>query len=109
MSCSKDNQISFCEGTDLNGKGVKCGKKFYSGDMTGIINYKKPFESDKINIIISKTSGNSSMKVDSFTLDVKENEEKAVFNLPMYNEGAFTIDAVLKGKKISTGTLTIVE
>lgn len=106
-SCSNDNQISFCEGMDEEGNGVKCGEKFTTGELTAIINYKKPFNSEKLEIKISKISGSELIKTDSLDVKIKGDETKKSFNLQMYNAGTFKVDACIKNEIISTGTISL--
>jgi len=109
ISCADNKEMSFCEGTDMNGNGVKCGKKFHTGDLTAVVKSDSPMSGENLNIEVKKITEEDSIKVDSFKVKINSGDTQKSFNLPMYNEGTFQVNAMSNGKKISSGTVTLVE
>jgi len=107
--CSKKEGIIFCEGVDNNGKGVSCGKKFTTGEVTALIDYKNSFEADNLSIKIVSTSGSSETVINTIRIEVEREKSTASFNLPLYNEGAYRIEALKDDAKIAEGNLEVVD
>ncbi len=109
LSCSKGNPILFCEGVDDKGEGVSCGKKFSTGELTAIVKAEKPFKEKNMEVVISQIVDGENIKLQTMKIEVDPEKKQKSFNLPMYNPGTFQVDAKIKGKNISKGTITLVE
>lgn len=106
--CSKKEGIQFCEGVDNNGKGVACGKKFTTGDLTAVIS-QNGTESSTLSIKIINTSGPGEIITDTFKIEIEREKPVVSFNLPLYNAGVFRIEAFTNDKKTAEGTIEIVD
>ncbi len=109
VSCSSEKSVLFCEGIDAKGAGVHCGKKFHTGEVTAIVKQEEPFEDKKMEIVVSQIAGEEKIKVQTMKIELDPSKKQKSFNVPMYNPGTFQVDAMIKGKVISKGTITLVE
>lgn len=107
--CSKKEGIQFCEGIDNNGKGVSCGKKFTTGDLTAVILKNKTVENGLISIKVINTSGAAETIVNTFKVEIEEEKPVVSFNLPLYNAGTFRVEAFSNDKKTAEGTIEIID
>ena len=107
--CSKKEGIIFCEGVDNNGEGVSCGKKFTTGEVTALIDYKNSFEADNLNIKVVSTSGSSETVINTLRIEVEREKSTASFNLPLYNGGTYRIEALKDDAKIAEGNIEAVD
>lgn len=108
--CKGDRNISFCEGVTPEGKGVNCGIKFSTGELTALITSKDPFETEKLYVSILAVKKQRTDKVETITVDVKPEDERATVNLSLYNEGKFQIKVTGKENKvIGEGDIEIVD
>ena len=106
--CSKKDGIQFCEGVDNNGKGVACGKKFTTGDLTAVISENETGTSD-LFIKIIEVSAPGETVTNSFKIEIEGEKPLVSFNLPLYNAGTFRIEAFSNDKKTAEGTIEIVD
>ena len=106
--CSKNEGIQFCEGVDNNGKGVACGKKFTTGDLTAVIPQNEAETSD-LFIKVINTSSPGEAVTNTFKIEIEKEKPVVSFNLPLYNEGTFRIEAFSNDKKTAEGTVEIVD
>ncbi|MFA5519582.1 MAG: hypothetical protein WDA74_10045 [Spirochaetota bacterium] len=107
--CSKKESIQFCEGVDNNGKGVACGKKFTTGDLTAVILKNETEANNLISIKVINTSGNVETVINTFNVEVEEGKPAISFNLPFYNAGTFRVEAFSNDKKTAEGTIEIID
>ena len=109
LGCSKDNSIKFCEGVDNDGNGVSCGKKFTTGDITGVINLKKPFEADELVLKIIRPEKNSKITDKTIKLKVERDKNKANVTLPFYNSGNYKVELFKEDDLIAEGSIEIID
>jgi len=107
--CSNQEGIIFCEGVDNDGKGAACGQKFTTGEMTAVIQNKGSFDADTLQIRVIDKSGTSETAVNTFRIEVDREKSTASFNLPLYNEGSYRIEALKDDLKIAEGTLQVID
>lgn len=107
--CSKKESIQFCEGVDNNGKGVACGKKFTTGDLTAVILKNETEESSLISIKVINTSGTVETIINTFNVEIEGERPSVSFNLPLYNAGTFRVEAYSNDKKTAEGTIEIID
>ncbi len=107
--CSKQEGILFCEGVDNNGEGVACGKKFTTGEVTAVIQNKGSFDADTLQIRVVNKSGTSETVINTLRIEVEREKSTASFNLPLYNEGAYRIEALKDDAKIAEGNIEVID
>lgn len=100
FSCSKTPVISFCEGVDKNGKGMQCGKKFSTGDLTALININERFETESLKIVISKKTNYKNEKVEDLTHSVSSEASSAAVPLSFYIEGEYLVEVHGKDSRL---------
>ncbi len=105
--CSKKEGITFCEGVDTEGKGVNCGKIFTTGDLTGVITNKTPFEADSLMVKIIKIDGDKKKVEKTFIVEAGREKTSANTTLQFYNSGKYLVEAVKGDEKIAEGTLEV--
>jgi hypothetical protein len=109
FGCSKDNTIKFCEGVDNDGNGVRCGKKFTTGDITGVINFTKPFEVDNLIIKITHIEKNSKIVEKTIKLKVESDKNKANTTLPLYNGGNYKVEVFNQDNLLAEGEIEAID
>lgn len=107
--CTKKPNISFCEGVSPDGKGIDCGIKFETGDLTAMIKADKAFGVNRIDLVIYELNEKKSEKVESKSLDVPPDEVHANINLEFYKPGKFRVSAMTGSEKIGEGEIEISE
>ena len=109
LSCSKDNKVQFCEGVDNDGNGVRCGGKFTTGDITGVIKLKNSFEAE--NIIFRITHIEKASKIVDKTIHLKVERDKNTANvtLPFYNDGIYKVEVLRQDDLLAEGEVIIVD
>jgi len=107
--CSKNDTIQFCEGVDMEGKGVNCGKKFTTGDLTGVIKQRKPFETEMLDVKILRIEKNS--KIVEKTIHLKVERDKSIANAPLsfYNSGKYIVELFRDKDKIAEGEVEVTD
>lgn len=105
--CSKKEGITFCEGVDTEGKGVNCGKVFTTGDLTGVISSKTPFEADSLTIKITKIDGEKKKVEKTFIIEAGREKTSVNTTLQFYNSGKYLVEAGKANEKIAEGTLEV--
>lgn len=105
--CSKKDAIQFCEGVDVEGKGVNCGKKFSTGDLTGVIRQSKPFETEMIDVKIVRIEKSS--KIVEKTVHVKVERDKNTASTPLsfYNGGNYVVEIYRENDKIGESSIEV--
>ena len=109
LSCSKDNKVQFCEGVDNDGNGVKCGKKFTTGDITGVINSSKPFDAENISLKIINLEKSSKIVDNTIDLKVERDKNTANVTLPFYNDGIYKVEVFRQDDLLAEGEVIIVD
>jgi len=105
--CSKKEGITFCEGVDPEGKGINCGKVFTTGDLTGVITSKTPFETDSLIVKITKIDGDKKKLEKTFIVEAGREKTSANATLQFYNSGKYHVQASKGDEKIAEGTLEV--
>ncbi len=107
--CSSDKAIQFCEGVDTEGKGVTCGKEFTTGDLTGVLTARQPFEAESISIKVLREE-KGKMKVEkTMFIKVEREKKRASFDLTFLNGGTYTVEAYKENDKIGDGIIKIID
>ncbi len=108
--CKADTTVMFCEGVSSEGKGMQCGQVFSSGDVTALIQPKERFETDTLEVKVFEERKNQSDCVETMELSVSPDARSATVNIPLYNEGKFSVRVFGKEKKkVAEGTIEIVD
>ena len=110
LSCKKRSPVVFCEGVTTDGKGISCGTKFSTGDLTAVIQVDDRFETENLKIVVSRKTSykNESVSV----LNHKVASEKNIANVPLslYIEGDYVVEAFGKDDRtLGSGNITIVD
>jgi len=107
--CSKNDTIQFCEGVDMEGKGVTCGKKFTTGDLTGVIKQSKPFDAEMLDVKVIRIEKNS--KIVEKTIHLKVERDKSIASTPLsfYNTGSYVVELFRDKDKIAEGAVEITD
>jgi cytochrome c556 len=109
LSCSKDNRLQFCEGVDNDGNGVKCGKKFTTGDITGVVNSRKPFDAENIVFKIIHIEKVSKITEKTISIKVEREKNKANTALSFYNDGIYNVEVYKQDNLIAEESIEIVD
>lgn len=109
FNCKESKNIMFCEGVSPDGKGINCGIKFETGDLSAVIRSSGPFETGKINIDIFEVGKKEIVKTESLVLEVKAESTSAMANLSFYRGGQFNVKASKDGKVFAEGDIEIVD
>ena len=107
--CKKNNPIQFCEGVDNDGNGIKCGRKFTTGDLTGVIISSKPFGVDELTFKVTHTEKNSKIVDKTIKLKVEKDKNKANATLPFYNSGNYKVELFKQDDLLAEGLIEIVD
>lgn len=105
--CSKKEGISFCEGVDTEGKGVNCGKVFTTGDLTGVIESKSPFEAESLTVKVTRLDGEKKKTEKIFVIETSREKTVANTALQFYNSGNYLVEAVRGDEKIAEGNIEV--
>ncbi len=108
--CKSHKALSFCEGVTQEGKGVKCGSAFTTGDVTAVIEIKDNFEVEKLEVKVFEQKKHKDEIVETITLPVAQDKKSANLNLAFYNEGKFRVEVRGKeGKVIAENSVEITD
>lgn len=107
--CGRSRDIEFCEGISPEGKGVKCGKKFTTGELSALVTTREPFGVQTITLKIFRTGESRDEPVETLSVKVKPDQVSAFTNLSLYNEGRYRVEAMKKETVIGEGSVEIVE
>lgn len=107
--CSKNSAIQFCEGVDMEGKGVNCGKKFTTGDLTGVIRQSKPFETEMLDLKVIRMEKSS--KITEKTIHLKVERDKSTANTPLsfYNSGKYVVELYRDDTKLGESEIEVAD
>ncbi|HNX24186.1 MAG TPA: hypothetical protein PKG60_09050 [Spirochaetota bacterium] len=109
IGCSKNDAIQFCEGVDMEGKGVNCGKKFTTGDLTGVIKQSKPFETEMLEVKITRIEKNSKIVEKTIHLPVERDKKTASTPLSFYNSGKYVVELFRDNDKLAEGAIEVTD
>ena len=109
LSCSKDNQVQFCEGVDNDGNGVKCGKKFTTGDITGVVNSRNPFDAENIVFKIIHIEKTAKSTEKTISIKVEREKNKANTALSFYNDGIYKVEVYKQDNLVAEESIEIVD
>jgi hypothetical protein len=109
LGCTKDNPIQFCEGIDNDGNGIRCGKKFTTGELTGTISLSKPFEAENLILKIIHIEKSSAIVEKTINLKVERDKNKANATLPFYNSGNYKVELFKQDDLLASGSIEIVD
>jgi hypothetical protein len=109
IGCTKKPNISFCEGVSPEGKGIECGIKFETGDLTAMIKADKAFGVNRIDIAVFELNEKKSEKVETISIDVPPDEIRANINLSFYKGGKFRVTAMNGSEKIGEGEIEVLD
>jgi len=109
IGCSKNDTIQFCEGVDMDGKGVNCGKKFTTGDLTGVIKQSKPFETEMLEVKVIRIEKNSKILEKTVHLTVERDKTIASTPLSFYNSGKYVVELYRDKDKIAEGAIEVTD
>ncbi len=105
--CTKKPNISFCEGVSPDGKGIECGVKFETGDLTAMLKADKAFGTNRIDVVVYELIENKSEKVETKSIDVPPDEVRTNVNFEFYKPGRFRVTAMNGSEKIGEGEIEI--
>lgn len=108
-ACSKKEKLTFCEGVDIKGKGVNCGKKFTTGDLTGVITDGKPLETDTLDIKVTRIEKNSKTLEKTIHLKVDRTKNSASTPLSFYNSGRYIVEVYKDKDKLAEGNIEVAD
>lgn len=91
VSCKPTRTVSFCEGVSPEGKGISCGNRFTTGEVTMLVNQKKRFDVDALSVKVHERQDVKEKLVDTFTFSVDPEKQSATTNISFYNEGRFRV------------------
>lgn len=109
IGCSKNEAIQFCEGVDMDGAGVNCGKKFTTGDLTGVIKQSKPFETELLEVKIFRVEKSSKIDVKTIHLKVERDKSLASTPLSFYNTGKYVVEVYKDKDKLGESEVEIAD
>jgi hypothetical protein len=109
VSCSKAGPLQLCEGMEPSGAGTKCGTKFITGDVTGVLTLKEPLGVSSLDYQISeKGSGNPTVR-ERVSFEVDPASPRASVLIPLYEEGTFTITIIKGTEVVADATVEMVD
>ena len=106
--CGRSRDIEFCEGITPEGKGVKCGKKFTTGELSALVSSREPFGIQAITLRIFRIRESRDDLVETLSLKVKPDKMSVFTNLSFYNEGRYRVKAMKNDEGIGEGDVEIV-
>lgn len=110
LSCKKSSPVSFCEGVNTEGKGVNCGTKFSTGDLTAVIQVPERFETENLKIVVSQKTRYKNEQVSVLNQKVDYDKNTATVPLSFYIEGDYVVEAFGKDDRtLGAGNITIVD
>jgi len=107
--CSKNDKVQFCEGVDIDGKGVNCGKKFTTGDLTGVVKQGKPFETELLGMKIFRIEKNKKIVEKNIQLKVERDKSAVSMPLSFYNSGKYAVELYRDDSKIAEGEIEVTD
>ena len=110
FGCKAAKTLEFCEGVSTDGKGVSCGEKFSTGELTLVIKTETPFNVSKLSVNIFRKTKYKLEKIDSQDVEVKQDDTVARTNFYFYDEGGYVVEVFGQdNKKIAESSVDIVD
>jgi len=109
IGCSKNQAVQFCEGVDIDGKGVNCGKKFTTGDLTGVIKQSKPFETEMLEVKVVRIEKSSKIVEKTIHLKVERDKSTASTPLSFYNTGKYVVELYRDKDKLGESEIEVAD
>ncbi len=109
IGCSKNQAVQFCEGVDMDGKGVNCGKKFTTGDLTGVIKQSKPFETELLEVKVVRIEKSSKIVEKTIHLKVERDKSTASTPLSFYNTGKYVVELYKDKDKLGESEIEVAD
>jgi len=110
FSCKKSSPVVFCEGVNADGKGIQCGTKFSTGDLTALIQVDERFETESLKIVVSRKTNYKNEQVSVLTHKVASEKNTSTVPLSLYLEGDYVVEAFGKDDRtLGAGTISIVD
>ena len=109
LACGKENGITFCEGVNREGEGVKCGTKFEAGDLTALVSTEAPFETASIKIDVFQVDGRHEEKIESLNVETRPDDTRKAVPLSLYQGGKFKVRAIKGDNALAEGEVEIIE
>lgn len=107
-SCKKNETVSFCEGKTPEGKGVKCGRVFTTGDVMVLVRAEGPFTVNRLKLdIFEKAMGGKKKLRATRYREVKPEDQSASMLVPLYSEGTFLVVASAGKKEVGRNSVEI--
>jgi cytochrome c556 len=107
--CSKNEAVQFCEGVDMDGKGVNCGKKFTPGDLTGVIKQSKPFDTELLEVKVLRVEKSAKTVEKTIHLKVERDKSTASTPLSFYNTGKYVVEIYKDKDKLGESGIEVAE
>ncbi len=107
--CSKNEVVQFCEGVDMDGKGVNCGKKFTPGDLTGVIKQSKPFDTELLEVKVLRLEKSTKTVEKTIHLKVERDKSTASTPLSFYNTGKYVVEIYKDQDKLGQSEIEVAE
>jgi cytochrome c556 len=107
--CSKNETVQFCEGVDMDGKGVNCGKKFTPGDLTGVIKQSKPFDTESLEVKVLRIEKSAKTVEKTIHLKVERDKSAASTPLSFYNTGKYVVEIYKDKDKLGESEIEVAE
>lgn len=109
FGCSKEQNVNFCEGVSPEGRGINCGKKFETGDLTVVFKSAKPFGVNKIFLQIFEENKGRFEKTETLEIGVKPEDSRANAAISFYRAGRYKVAAMAKDEAIGEGLIEVVD
>ncbi len=108
--CKKKDAVVFCEGTDKQNKGVKCGSVFTTGDITIIAETERPFNTDTLYVKLIDSKDGDALPESIVEIKVDPAATKLRADISIYDESDYRVVVETKDRKsIAEGSVKIVE
>ncbi|HON76882.1 MAG TPA: hypothetical protein PK544_00205 [Spirochaetota bacterium] len=108
--CTKHEALSFCEGVNPKGEGVRCGTKFTTGDLTAVVALQETADIDGLKLVVLKKTQFKSEAISTLKLQTGAEKKAATATLSLYNEGTYTVRVIGKNNSvIAEKSLTIID
>lgn len=107
--CKGKKDMEFCEGMNPEGRGIKCGAKFESGDLTLVYNGKNSFEVSSLEMNVKKQAGKHYEAFYSETIEVRPDDSKFSANLSLNQGGRYQVEIIKNGERLSEGNVEIID
>jgi len=109
-ACKNGGKVSFCTGLDKKGKGIDCGNKFTTGDLTVMIETKDVVDEKNLEIKIYNSETGLLKEQRKKNIEIEPGKKKYNTELSFYDEGKYSVKVFTKDKKpVAIGELRVYE